>query len=216
MNILVLKKKFQIFNIIIFFLIGCYHSKQPTNQYLTLLSGVPMERRITIVGDSLGQWSDGFGLKTKLPQGYKVTDISVAGYTIEDWLQNKSRLNEIPTDLWIIELGTNDAMVYGTSGFESRNTELIQFLESSQISKVLLTTIPLTNMTSIRETIRTNNETIRRMKENRSNLDYVEMESIFESYTGEVPLYPVSDPIHPNQIGYELMGEAYKKKILGI
>ncbi|TGL39229.1 SGNH/GDSL hydrolase family protein [Leptospira perdikensis] len=175
-----------------------------------------MERRITIVGDSLGQWSDGFGLKTKLPSEYKVTDISVAGYTIEDWLQNKNRMNAIPTDLWIIELGTNDAMVYGTNGFEVRTKELISFLESSLSSKVILTTIPLTNMTSIRETIRINNQTIRQLKEKKTNVDYVEIESIFESYSGTIPLYPISDPIHPNQIGYELMGEAYRKKILGI
>ncbi|WP_244241469.1 SGNH/GDSL hydrolase family protein [Leptospira perdikensis] len=203
-----------IFCLVLF--VGCYHSDKPTNQYLSLLGGVSLERRITIVGDSLGQWSDGFGLKTKLPSEYKVTDISVAGYTIEDWLQNKNRMNAIPTDLWIIELGTNDAMVYGTNGFEVRTKELISFLESSLSSKVILTTIPLTNMTSIRETIRINNQTIRQLKEKKTNVDYVEIESIFESYSGTIPLYPISDPIHPNQIGYELMGEAYRKKILGI
>ncbi|WP_244934665.1 SGNH/GDSL hydrolase family protein [Leptospira vanthielii] len=216
MNIKVPDKTFIILVFSIFLLIGCYHSDKPTNQYLSLLAGVSMDRRITIVGDSLGQWSDGFGLKTKLTPGFKVTDISIAGYSTEDWLQNKNRLNEIPTDLWLLELGTNDAMVYGTSGFESRTLELISFLESSQSSKVMITTIPLTNMSSIRETIRTNNQIIRRLKENRANLDYVEIESLFESYASEVPLYPASDPIHPNQIGYEIMGEAYRKKILGI
>ncbi|PJZ47413.1 SGNH/GDSL hydrolase family protein [Leptospira brenneri] len=175
-----------------------------------------MERRITIVGDSLGQWSDGFGLKSKLPSEFKVTDISVAGYTTEDWLQNKNRMNEIPTDLWIIELGTNDAMVYGTNGFESRTKELISFLESAQTSRILVTAIPLTNMVSIQETIRTNNQILRNLKDTKPNVDYVEIESIFETYSGSLPLYPVSDPIHPNQIGYELMGEAYRKKILGI
>ncbi|TGK82620.1 SGNH/GDSL hydrolase family protein [Leptospira noumeaensis] len=175
-----------------------------------------MQRRITIVGDSLGQWSDGFGLKTKLGSEFTVTDISVAGYTTEDWLQNKEQMNEIPTDLWIIELGTNDAMVYGTNTYESKTKELISYLESSQNSKVLLTAIPLTNMSSIRETIRTNNQTLRQLKTGNSGIDLVEIESIFESYSGNLPLYSISDPIHPNQIGYELMGEAYRKKILGI
>ncbi|WP_244279465.1 SGNH/GDSL hydrolase family protein [Leptospira brenneri] len=195
---------------------GCYHSDKPNNQYLSLLGGISLERRITIVGDSLGQWSDGFGLKSKLPSEFKVTDISVAGYTTEDWLQNKNRMNEIPTDLWIIELGTNDAMVYGTNGFESRTKELISFLESAQTSRILVTAIPLTNMVSIQETIRTNNQILRNLKDTKPNVDYVEIESIFETYSGSLPLYPVSDPIHPNQIGYELMGEAYRKKILGI
>lgn len=210
---------FKTYLILIFSLVllmGCYHSDKPTNQYLSLFGGISLERRITIVGDSLGQWSDGFGLRTKLPSEFKITDISVAGYTTEDWLQNKNRMNEIPTDLWIIELGTNDAMVYGASGFESKTRELVSFLESSQVSRILLTTIPLTNMTSIRETIRTNNQTIRNLKENKTNIDFVDIESIFESYSGSLPLYPISDPIHPNQIGYELMGEAYRKKILGI
>ncbi|PJZ84679.1 lipase [Leptospira harrisiae] len=175
-----------------------------------------MERRITIVGDSLGQWSDGFGLKTKLPKEFTVKDISVAGYTTEDWLQNQNRMNEIPTDLWIIELGTNDAMVYGTNGFESRSIELISILQSSQNTKILFTALPLTNMSSIREIIRSNNQILRNLKATKTNVDFVEIESIFESYTGGVPLYPASDPIHPNQIGYELMGEAYRKKILGI
>lgn len=212
----VLYKTYLVSIISIVTFIGCYHSDKPTNQYLSLLGGISLNRKITIVGDSLGQWSDGFGLKTKLPAEFKVTDISVAGYTTEDWLQNKNRLNTIPTDLWILELGTNDAMVYGTSGFESRTRELISFLESSQVSKVILTTIPLTNMASIRETIRTNNHTIRELKENKPSIDYVEIEAIFESNPDGLPLYPVSDPIHPNQTGYEIMGEAYRKKILGI
>ncbi|WP_232374015.1 SGNH/GDSL hydrolase family protein [Leptospira chreensis] len=216
MKVRVLSKTYLIPIFSLVLLMGCYHSDKPTNQYLSLLGGISLERRITIVGDSLGQWSDGFGLRTKLPSEFKITDISVAGYTTEDWLQNKNRMNEIPTDLWIIELGTNDAMVYGASGFESKTRELVSFLESSQVSRVLLTAIPLTNMTSIRETIRTNNQTIRNLKENKTNIDFVDIESIFESYSGSLPLYPISDPIHPNQIGYELMGEAYRKKILGI
>ncbi|PJZ81880.1 SGNH/GDSL hydrolase family protein [Leptospira meyeri] len=175
-----------------------------------------MEQRISIVGDSLGQWSEGFGLKTKLPQEFKVTDISVAGYTTEDWLQNRSRMEEIPTDLWIIELGTNDAMVYGTNGFESRTLELISILQSSPTTKILLTTIPLTNMSSIREIIRSNNQILRQLKGKKTNIDFVDIESLFESNPGTIPLYPISDPIHPNQLGYEIMGEAYRKKILGI
>ncbi|WP_244241969.1 SGNH/GDSL hydrolase family protein [Leptospira kanakyensis] len=198
------------------FIMDCYHSDKPTNQYLSLLGGFSLQRRITIVGDSLGQWSDGFGLKSKLGSEFTVTDISVAGYTTEDWLQNKERMNEIPTDLWIIELGTNDAMVYGTSGFESRTNKLISHLESTQNSKAILTALPLTNMASIQETIRTNNQTLRQLKTSKPTIEIVEIESIFESYSGNLPLYPISDPIHPNQIGYELMGEAYRKKILGI
>lgn len=198
------------------FCVGCYHSDHPTNHYLSLLGGLSLETRITIVGDSLGQWSDGFGLRTKLPLEFKITDISVAGYTTEDWLQNRNRMTEIPTDLWIIELGTNDAMVYGTSGFESRTLELISILQSSPITKILLTTIPLTNMSSIREIIRSNNQILRQLKGTKPNVDFVEIELLFESNPGEIPLYPVSDPIHPNQLGYELMGEAYRKKILGI
>ncbi|MBL0953841.1 MAG: SGNH/GDSL hydrolase family protein [Leptospira sp.] len=175
-----------------------------------------MNRKITIVGDSLAQWSDGFGLKQKLPSEFTVTDLSVAGYSTEDWLQNKNRLNEIPTQIWILELGTNDAMVYGTSGYETRTRSLIDFLQNSQNSIVYLTLIPRTNMSSIRETIRTNNETLRQIKSQKQNIDIIDVESVFESYKGDVPLYPVSDPIHPNQIGYEIMGELYRKKILGI
>ncbi|EOQ89002.1 GDSL-like protein [Leptospira yanagawae serovar Saopaulo str. Sao Paulo = ATCC 700523] len=195
---------------------NCYHSDKPSVQYLSILGAGVMNRNITIVGDSLAQWSEGFGLRNRLPSEFRVTDVSVAGYTTEDWLQNQNRLNEIPTDLWILELGTNDAMVYGTNGFEIRTLELINFLQSNQISSVLLTLIPRTNMTSIKETIRENNDTLRKIKAQKEKVDIVDIESIFESYQGEIPLYPISDPIHPNQIGYDLMGETYRKKILGI
>lgn len=194
----------------------CYHSDKPSQQYLSLLGANAFNRKITIVGDSLAQWSNGFGLKQKLPSEFTVTDLSVAGYSTEDWLQNKNRLNEIPTQIWILELGTNDAMVYGTSGYETRTRSLIDFLQNSQNSIVYLTLIPRTNMASIRETIRTNNETLRQIKSQKQNVDTIDVETFFESYQGDVPLYPVSDPIHPNQIGYEIMGELYRKKILGI
>lgn len=203
-------------SIIFFCFTHCYHSEKPSAQYLSILGANVMNRKITIVGDSLAQWSDGFGLSNRLPSEFKVTDVSVAGFTTEDWLQNQNRLNEIPTDLWILELGTNDAMVYGTNGFEIRTLELINFLQSNQISSVLLTLIPRTNMTSIKETIRENNDTLRKIKAQKEKVDIVDIESIFESYQGEIPLYPISDPIHPNQIGYNLMGETYRKKILGI
>lgn len=71
MKVKVPNKTFFISMLSIFLLIGCYHSDKPTNQYLSLLAGVSMDRRITIVGDSLGQWSDGFGLKQNSPLDLK-------------------------------------------------------------------------------------------------------------------------------------------------
>lgn len=195
---------------------NCYHSDKPSGQYLSILGANVLNRKITIVGDSLAQWSDGFGLRSRLPSEFTVTDLSVAGYTTEDWIQNQNRLNAIPTDLWILELGTNDAMVYGTSGFETRTLNLIDFLQSNQNSIVYLTLVPKTKMVSIQDTIRTNNSTLRAIQEKKPKVEIVDIESIFESYQGELPLYPISDPIHPNQIGYDLMGETYRKKILGI
>lgn len=171
--------------------------------------------QVTIVGDSLSQLSDGFGLKHKLSTSYSVKDMSIAGYSTQDWLMESPKLEALSSDIWLIELGTNDANIYGTSGFITRYKELLSRLEKKSISILVLTAIPLTDYVNLQPLIKENNEQIRELVRTKPNYKLVDMEKSFSSYSGTAPLYSPNDPIHPNALGLEIMGNEYQRLLLG-
>lgn len=199
-----------------FLMQNCYHSKNKENVSLAILGSLTLEKNITIVGDSLAQWSEGFYLSKKLPNDFKVTDLSVAGYTIDDWLQRSADLNKQNANLFIVELGTNDAMVYGTNGFEERYKQLLSILTANPTSKIILCKLPKTEMISIQSIIQANNQTIDGLAKANSNFRVANLEFLFESNLSGVPFYPLTDPIHPNELGSNLIGDELTKIILGL
>jgi lysophospholipase L1-like esterase len=201
---------------IIALLSNCYHTEKDNLSLLTLLNQNASPIRITIVGDSLSQWSDSFGLKTKLPATYQITDLSIAGYDTELWLEDLSKAESVATDIWIIELGTNDASYKGTTFFRERYTEILKRLEQRSYSYFLLSAIPKTNQVGLHNTISINNEVIRELVKSNTRYRLVDLEVVFTNASVNTTLYSLTDPIHPNQIGYELIGEEYRKILLGL
>ncbi len=193
---------------------NCYHSESKENPSLAILGSLNMQKRITIVGDSLSEWSDGFYLSTKLPSQFVVRDVSIAGFTVTDWLARRSQLHASEADLFIIELGTNDAMVTGTQGFRENYQSLIDHLTINPSPNLIFCKLPLTNMASIQSIIATNNQTIGDLTKQSPKYSFVDLQKLFETQT--IPLYPLSDPIHPNETGYQLIGDALTKHILGL
>ncbi|TGN11151.1 SGNH/GDSL hydrolase family protein [Leptospira ilyithenensis] len=195
--------------------IGCYSSKKDTPIILALLNQPTSSYHITIVGDSLSQLSDGFGLKYKLPTSYSIRDMSVAGYGTEDWLVQSPELEALSTDIWLIELGVNDANLYGTTNFLTRYKELLSRLEKNSISLFILTAVPLTDYVDLRPSIKTNNQSIRDLVQTKPNYKLADIEKVFSTYSGLPPLYSLNDPVHPNQLGLEIMGNEYQRILLG-
>ncbi|MCZ8156611.1 MAG: SGNH/GDSL hydrolase family protein [Leptospira sp.] len=195
--------------------LNCYHSKKEDIAILILLSRQSSPIRITVVGDSLSQWSDTFGLKNKLPASYQITDVSKAGYDTTQWLTELSVVESIPTDIWIVELGTNDASYYGTNGFLERYTQLIERLSNRPFSIFLLSTVPITNQVGLHQSIQKNNESIRALVQSNQKYRLADLEQAFSNTGNATGLYSIADPIHPNQIGYEIIGETYRKILLG-
>lgn len=207
---------FRLLFLIPFAITNCYHSKKEDLTLLTLLSQNAPSVRVTIVGDSLSQWSDSFGLRQKLPSSYTITDVSRAGYDSIMWLEDLAIAESVPTDIYIIEIGTNDASYNGTRDFLNRYTQIIRRLEQKSNSFLILSTVPKTNQTGLHESIQSNNISIREFVKTNNRYRLADLESLFSSASENLPLYPISDPIHPNQIGYTLIGEEYRKILLGL
>jgi|JI10StandDraft_1071094.scaffolds.fasta_scaffold398502_2 acyl-CoA thioesterase-1 len=201
----------------LFFLqLQCYHSEKDDLSALTLLSQNSSPVRITILGDSLSQWSDSFGLKQKLNASYLISDISIAGHDSKLWLEDLSKAEAIQTDIWIIELGTNDASYYGTTDFKERYSEILRRLEQRSYSYFILSAVPKTNQVGLQSSISINNEIIRDIVKINPKYRLADLETIFTKAANTLTLYSLADPIHPNRVGYELIGEEYRRILLGL
>lgn len=208
----------RILYIIIVFLFNCYTSKdQVDKSYLIPLLKQTNDNQkilqVNIIGDSLSERSVGFGLQNKLGNNYKVNDFSVSGRSTYSWLFDISRPFNPQPDIVIIELGTNDVMNDASYNFISYYNQLLSEIKLRSSARIILTAVPLTDDKGLQNKIKINNNYIKSLS---TNYTVTDLESVFEANRANVSLYPTYDLIHPNPVGYELIGEAYKKDILYI
>lgn len=189
--------------------ISCYHSQeQEIFPLLHLVQDQP--HSVLILGDSLAEYSNGFDLQEKLGGSFQVRNISRAGWDVPLWMTDQASILAEKTDILVVELGTNDANNYGTESFPENYSELIRFLEENHNWIILHSKVPRTTLPDLAEKIRINNEWI---QENYNSKPLVDLDRVFQD-NANLPLYPLIDPVHPNPIGYDLIGEEYKKAIL--
>ncbi len=190
---------------------SCYKSKDDSLSATALSLLNPKARQVNIVGDSLSQRSDGFSLSVKLGSLYSVKDFSVSGRTQVDWISDiSSAINPNP-DILIIELGTNDAVNVPNAQFSTNLNALIGEIEKRTAAKIILTAIPLTDDPILQDRIRQNNLYVKSL---RGKYIIADVEKEFEKNKNLFRLYPINDNIHPEPIGYEIMGEVYKSTLL--
>jgi len=197
-------------------LINCYTSKdQVDKSYLIPLLKQTNEKQsilqVNIIGDSLSERSVGFGLQNKLGNNYKVNDFSVSGRSVYSWLFDISRPFNPQPNILIIELGTNDVMNDPSYDFIGYFNRLLTEIKLRSSARIILTAVPLTDDKGLQNKIKVNNNFIRSLS---ANYTVTDLEAVFEANRSTIKLYPSYDPIHPNPVGYELIGEAYKKDIL--
>jgi acyl-CoA thioesterase I len=166
--------------------------------------------QLNIIGDSLSERSNSFALKEKLGSGFHINDYSISGRNTLDWISDISRAFQIAPNLIILELGTNDAYFNEAYNFFEKYNILIQSIEQRSNAKIYLTLVPETNQASIQSIIKKNNSSIKTLS---NKYTVIDLETPFRNF-GLNNLYPIQDPIHPNSIGYNLIGEEYKKSIL--
>lgn len=168
-------------------------------------------KKILIIGDSLSEYSGAFGLPEKLGAGFRVNDISRAGWDVPLWLSDRATIQANLADFVVVNLGTNDAAYGGAQSYAVNYSELVAFLESVHNWKLVLTLVTPTANPVLQARIANNNRWIRERYQHYSKID---LETVFHN-NASLPLYPSYDPIHPNPIGYELIGEEYRKFFMG-
>lgn len=191
---------------------SCYHPKEKVD--FTILA--PLLQKpfyVTLVGDSLANRSDGFALQEKLGSGFSVTNYAIDGRTCRDWLSEIHLVFDPAPDLLIIELGTNDAIQYSGQEFQKNIQLLWQEIQLRSRAQIFNTAMPLTEEASIQDRIRQNNLWLVEQSQ-ASHFVLVDLASLFSEQEETIDFYPSFDPIHPNPVGYDIIGSFYQKQIL--
>ncbi|MDV6234415.1 SGNH/GDSL hydrolase family protein [Leptospira ellisii] len=197
-------------NILFFLFISCAGKEEGQRGLSALLPLTGPLLRVGIIGDSLSQRSDGFGLREKLGNRFTVTDYSVSGRDVPGWTIEIGTALTGEQDLWIVELGTNDVSGYPIERFPDNYEFLLNEIRSKSNGIVMPTVLPPTIQTGYREKILLINPYLRSLG---SRYPIADMETVFLQTENSIPLYPQTDPIHPNPVGYDLMGTVYADSI---
>ncbi|RHX81949.1 SGNH/GDSL hydrolase family protein [Leptospira yasudae] len=196
---------------ILFFLfcacVGKEHDQQGLSSLLPLAGPL---LKVGIIGDSLSQRSDGFGLREKLGTRFTVTDYAVSGRDVPGWIQSIGTALTETQDILIVELGTNDVSGYPTDQFPGNYETLLNRIHAQSNAAVLVTILPPTISPGYRTNILQINSYLKSLSPRYAIAD---METVFLETEKTIPLYPQIDPIHPNPAGYDLMGTVYADAI---
>lgn len=198
--------------------LSCYTSKKSDNRtalYSLIQPGSTrtMTVNVNIIGDSLSDYSNAFNLQNRLGNNFAINDFSVPGRDTADWLYDISVPFNPQPDIVIIELGTNDAFRFSTPVFAGNLKTLLNEIESRTKAKIIITAVPLSDDNGLGTIIKKQNDFIRSLA---GTYAIADLEKVFEANKTNFRLYPYSDPVHPNPVGYDLAGEEYKKVILSI
>ncbi|MBF3376358.1 SGNH/GDSL hydrolase family protein [Leptospira borgpetersenii] len=206
MNSFWLRRVLQFQNILFFLLISCVGKESEQHGLSLLLPLVGPLLKVGIIGDSLSQESDGFGLREKLGFRFTVTDYSVSGRYVPTWLQTIGTALTERQDLLILELGTNDVSGYPVDQFPKNYENLLDLIQFHSNAMILVTILPPTAQPGYRANILQINSYLKGLS---SRYPTADMESVFLERENTIPLYSQTDLVHPNPVGYDLMGAVY-------
>lgn len=207
--------KIKIFIFIIPFLLDCYYPKksEPIDLlWIPILSNIT-QMNILFIGDSLAERSNTFGLQETLGSNFTLQSLARSGWDVPRWEANFHEILQYKPNLCIIGLGTNDANNYPTSQFPKIYNNFASRIQTFFPKTILLHTLPPpTELPILKSKIKLNNSWI---LENYNEKFIVDLFTIFEN-NSHLPLYPTWDPVHPNPIGYDLIRDAYRERIIHV
>ncbi|XDD50647.1 SGNH/GDSL hydrolase family protein [Leptospira sp. WS92.C1] len=206
-----IRRIFPFWNILILLFFSCVQKESDPQGLSALLPLQGPLLKIGIIGDSLSQRSDGFGLREKLGTRFLLTDYSVSGRSVPGWTQVIGTALTENQDLLILELGTNDVSGYPIDQFPTNYETLLSMIHSHANSAILVTVLAPTIQAGYRANILQINSYLKSLE---ARYPIADMESPFLELENTIPLYPQTDPIHPNPAGYDLMGTVYADSIL--
>lgn len=188
--------------------IDCYSEKHTPDLTALLPQGGSIP--VSVIGDSLCERSQAFDLSDGLGSHFQVLNVCVTGSTVPDWLQNIDRALTNSPKIIIIELGTNDVSSYPTSQFPANYDRLLSNLSVRTDAIFLITVLPPPLDTGFRTGVLQINTYLKKLATVHPIAD---MEAPFLQNENAIPLYPQTDPIHPDPAGIAIMKTVYIQQI---
>ncbi|EPG65191.1 SGNH/GDSL hydrolase family protein [Leptospira wolffii] len=186
-----------------FLLIGCYSQNDAGSLSGLLPGSEPIS--VTVLGDSLCERSQGFGLREGLGSNFAITEACVSLRGAADWLPELNLALTNTPRLIIIELGLNDLLYHPIALFPDNYSALLSELGSRSNAVLMVTVLPIPT-TVYRSDIQNMNLFLKGLG---SNHPLADMETPFLAAESQIELYPVTDPIHPTPAGYAIMKTVY-------
>lgn len=193
-------------------MMACANRSQAPEALLALASADP---GILILGDSLTERSDGFGLKGELEPTIRVSSSGIPGFDFSNWV---SRVDEAfaagarPGDSVLLVLGTNDGYRFSPPTFLANVHELDRQLRIRTSGAIYYFLVPRTNDAGLAASILANNAALVAGLPPTSRL--IDLDGPFEAARSSVLLYPVDDPIHPTAAGYRIIAQTIRARLL--
>jgi len=159
-----------------------------------------------IIGDSLTDLSHGFYLRDYSSPDARISHLGIHSSDFPEW---HFRLNEAFSaepfpDKFVVAIGTNDAYRYSTQDFLKNVNAFNDRLRLLTTARIYYCLMPLTNDVGLGAKIRDHNS-ILRQNPPQGIAGIIDLESAFLNAGPLPPLY-ISDPVHPTQDGYRLIG----------
>lgn len=186
----------------------CYSEKHAPDLTALLPQGGSIP--VSVIGDSLCERSQAFDLSDGLGSHFQVLNVCVTGSTVPDWLQNIDRALTNSPKIIIIELGTNDVSSYPTNQFPANYDRLLSNLSVRTDAIFLITVLPPPLDSGFRTGVLQINTYLKTLATAHPIAD---METPFLQNENTIPLYPQTDPIHPDPAGIAIMKTVYIRQI---
>ncbi|TGK07467.1 SGNH/GDSL hydrolase family protein [Leptospira semungkisensis] len=193
--------------LLLFSFTHCY-SQKDTNSISSLLPNMdPIP--VTVLGDSLCERSQAFGLREGLGSNFEITEACVSLRGVADWLPQLNLALVNTPKLIIIELGLNDLLYHSDQSFSGNYNTMLSDLQSKSSALIMVTVLPPTNA-SYRTDILQMNVFLKSLG---SSYPIADMETPFLQTETKIELYPTDDPIHPDPAGYSIMKTVYMTEV---
>ncbi len=191
----------------VFLFFGCYSQNDSGS-----LSGLLPESGsipVTVLGDSLCERSQGFGLREGLGSNFEITEACVSLRGAADWLPELNLALTNTPRLIIIELGLNDLLYHPIELFPGNYSALLSELQARSNAILMVTVLPPPTIAYHSDILQMNVF----LKSLGSAHPLADMETPFLDAEGQIELYPSIDPIHPNPVGYSIMKTVYMAEV---
>lgn len=163
-------------------------------------------KRLLVIGDSLADYSGGFGLAEKLGPDYAVVTHAVPGYDFTDWILrlDEAFVSDFTPEVVLVPLGTNDGYRFSGEQFTANVARFHADLRLRSEALVVYFLMPRTAEVVLAGNIERNNLLL--AQEYPTDFTgLLDLDAVFQQAPELPALYPLEDPIHPTTVGYELI-----------